>query len=174
MKLLKLEKITRIKCFARFNKIKVALTFWCSTRNVYKMIKFYSVRYLIQGMGEISYPWFKIQGCFLNFERYLSQATSFILCNIVAPRKKIFLSLQDLLPYQTMKLEICLSIQKKWKKGKLRDQVNDSLTEDTLCSYHFMWALYSWLNVKELLSRNRCDIWNLGGCGFESLCYDWR
>ena len=37
----------------------------------------------------------------------------------------------------------------------------------TACYYHVMYrfssesTLYSWLNVKELLAQNRCDIWTL-------------
>ena len=46
----------------------------------------------------------------------------------------------------------------------------------TVCSYHVTYAfqsestLYICLNVKELLARNRRDIWSLSGCGFESRC----
>ena len=51
---------------------------------------------------------------------------------------------------------------------KLYVQINFILL--TVCYYHVMYAfqskstLYSCLNVKELLARNRRDIWNLSDC----------
>ena len=54
----------------------------------------------------------------------------------------------------------------------------------TVCSYHFTYALQSestlcsCLNVKELLARNRCDIWSLsdsnGGRTHKHLVHKWR
>ena len=42
----------------------------------------------------------------------------------------------------------------------------------TACSYHATYAfrskstLYSCLNAKELLARNRCEIWSLSDCNW--------
>ena len=42
----------------------------------------------------------------------------------------------------------------------------------TVCSYHVMYTfqsestLYSYVNVKELLAQNRCEIWSLSDCNW--------
>ena len=65
-------------------------------------------------------------------------------------------------PKNVFGLQILLFIFVKYIKSKL------SLR--TVCSYHVMYAFqsestrYSCLNVKELLTRSRCEIWGLSDC----------
>ena len=48
--------------------------------------------------------------------------------------------------------------------------INYLVTYLTICSYHVTYISYSestlcsYLDIRELLARNRCDIWKLSGC----------
>ena len=71
--------------------------------------------------------------------------------------------------YCTISIEMVVTVLQK-NKNKMSSKILLACKTSTVCYCHFTYAfqsestLYRCLNVKELLARNKCDIWSLIDC----------